>query len=972
MNNSNKRKNENLRTIKRNNKVIQALNLPTICNLNPRSVYNKVDEFHTFVEEESIDLLLMSESWEREHLTLNEIINLENHTTISNVSQRTGAGGRPAIFVDHTKYDVQNVTNTLVQIPWGVEAVWCLLTPKNVSHDSQIQKIACCAVYSKPSSKKKTLLLDHISDTYNLLGAKYGRGLHYIIAGDTNDLKLDNILSLDNRFVQVVKKWTRMDPPAILDPVIMTLSKFYQEAECLEPLDSDQDKDGVRSDHRIVVCRPITVINNNSVRQTRTVTVRPFPQSGLDKFRDWFIDQTWEDVYNKESAHEKAEIFQKILVNKVDEIFPQKIRKINSDDQPWISFQLKKLDRKRKRIFHKERKSEKWKTIDKMFRKEAKTAKSQYYAKTVAELRKQKPSQWYSCLKRLSSYDQHRREQPRVTEISHLPDAEQAEIIAEQFVKIQNNYDALQKDDISVPPFTDKEIPQFHPAQVWFALTKLNPNKSTVTGDISAKLIKQFAAYLAEPLCDILYTSVRRGEYPKIYKFEISTPVPKVYPTEKTSQLRNISGLFNFDKILEKLIAELMISDMADKMDPSQYGNQKGISIQHYLIKMIHRILTVLDKNSRRQTFAVIANLIDWNNAFPRQCPKLGVESFMKNGVRPALIPVLINYFQDREMSVKWHGCYSLPRKIFGGGPQGATLGILEYLSQSNNSADVVSQDDRFKFVDDLTILEIVDLLTVGITSYNLKLHVPSDIPVHNQYIPANNLESQNWLDVINQWTLDQKMVINEKKTKNLIFNFTDNYQFSTRIKLNGEDVEELESTKLLGTIISNDLSWDLNTKNIVNKANARMELVRKVAGFGASKDDLKNIYILFVRSLLEQSSSVWHSSLTIENSDDLERIQKSAVRIIMGENYISYNQSLIKLDIESLKDRRESLCLNFAQKCTKNTRTKDMFPMNKKMHTMETRKQEKYKVDHANTERLKKSAIIYMQNLLNQNEQKA
>ena len=47
------------------------------------------------------------------------------------------------------------------------------------------------------------------------------------------------------------------------------------------------------------------------------------------------------------------------------------------------------------------------------------------------------------------------------------------------------------------------------------------------------------------------------------------------------------------------------------------------------------------------------------------------------------------------------------------------------------------------------------------------------------------------------------------------------------------------------------------------------------------------------------------------------------------------------------------------------------MFPINKKMHTMETRKQEKYKVEHANTERLRKSAIIYMQNLLNQNEQK-
>ena len=100
---------------------------------------------------------------------------------------------------------------------------------------------------------------------------------------------------------------------------------------------------------------------------------------------------------------------------------------------------------------------------------------------------------------------------------------------------------------------------------------------------------------------------------------------------------------------MEKLLAELMIADM----EASQYGNQKGISIQHYLGKMLHRILSVLDNNSRRETFAVVANLIDWNNAFPRQCPKLGIESFIRNGVRPALIPVLINYFQDRKMSVK-------------------------------------------------------------------------------------------------------------------------------------------------------------------------------------------------------------------------------------------------------------------------------------------------------------------------------
>ena len=94
-----------------------------------------------------------------------------------------------------------------------------------------------------------------------------------------------------------------------------------------------------------------------------------------------------------------------------------------------------------------------------------------------------------------------------------------------------------------------------------------------------ARLSKHFAAYLAEPLSDILNTSVRRGEYPKIYKFEHSTPVPKVYPTQKVTQLRNISGLMNFDKIMEKLLAELMIADMQEKMDPRQFSNQKGISI---------------------------------------------------------------------------------------------------------------------------------------------------------------------------------------------------------------------------------------------------------------------------------------------------------------------------------------------------------------------------------------------------------
>ena len=320
-------------------------------------------------------------------------------------------------------------------------------------------------------------------------------------------------------------------------------------------------------------------------------------------------------------------------------------------------------------------------------------------------------------------------------------------------------------------------------------------------------------------------------------------------------------------------------------------------------------------------------------------------------------------------MSVKWHGQRSIPKKVNGGGPQGATIGLLEYLSQSNSNADCVDLVDRFKFVDDLSILEIVNLLTVGIASFNAKLSVPSDVPIHNQYIPPENLKSQAWLQKIDMWTENQKMMLNKNKTKTMIFNFTENFKFSTRLHIKDEKIELVDSTRLLGTIISSDLGWDLNTSSIIKKANARMELLRRVVGFGTPVDDLKTIYILFVRSILEQSCIVWHSSLTEQNSSDLERVQKSATKIILQERYKGYKNALAQLEIEDLKSRREALCLDFARKCTKHEKLKHMFPKNVKEHQMKTRNNEVYKVYHANTKRFQKSPIIFMQNLLNEDE---
>ena len=176
------------------------------------------------------------------------------------------------------------------------------------------------------------------------------------------------------------------------------------------------------------------------------------------------------------------------------------------------------------------------------------------------------PKQWYSSFKRLTSYDQHKSEPLHIEEISKFSYQQQAEMIADHKAKIANQYEPLNTDDIQFPFFTPEEVPQFSERQVWLKLCQLKANKGTVRGDLPPKIWKLFAAYLVEPLTDIYNTSLKRAEYPNIYKLEVQTPVGKVRPCLKLDQIRNISGLLTPDKVFESLLAELMIEDMKNKM----------------------------------------------------------------------------------------------------------------------------------------------------------------------------------------------------------------------------------------------------------------------------------------------------------------------------------------------------------------------------------------------------------------------
>ena len=332
-------------------------------------------------------------------------------------------------------------------------------------------------------------------------------------------------------------------------------------------------------------------------------------------------------------------------------------------------------------------------------------------------------------------------------------------------------------------------------------------------------------------------------------------------------------------------------------------------------------------------------------------------------GVRPSIIPILVSYLDGRRMRVKFNGEESDVIPLIGGGPQGTLIGQLMYLVQTNENVSNISPDDRFKYIDDLSILQIISLAGL-LKDYDFHLHVASDVGIDQKYLPATSYQLQDQLNTISQWTDDNLMEINEKKCNYMVFTRA-KVDFATRLRINSSLMDQLNVVKLLGVWITEDLSWAKNTAEICKKAYARTSLLTKMKYVGVSIEDLLDVYILFIRSCTEYCAVVFHSRLTIEQTVAIERIQKTCLKIILNESYIDYEAALEMTGLDTLYSRREKRCLSFSLKCLKHEKNKRMFQVNNFIGT-NVRERETVWVNFAGTETYRKSAIPYCQRLLN------
>ena len=290
--------------------------------------------------------------------------------------------------------------------------------------------------------------------------------------------------------------------------------------------------------------------------------------------------------------------------------------------------------------------------------------------------------------------------------------------------------------------------------------------RSTLPLDLPNKLRKDFAVELAEPLTNIINASLLQQKYPTLWKFEWVTPVPKITHPKIIKDLRKISSTSDFSKVYESFLKDWIMEDISQKIDIGQFGGQKGLGTEHLIVCLVDRILKLLD--DKQEMSAVIAALVDWSVAFDRQDPTLAIKNFLNIGVRPSLIPVIVSYLKDRKMKVKFNGEESKEHSLNGGGPQGTLLGGIEYLINSNNNANSLEPEDRFKYVDDLSILHLI-MMSGLLMNYDFRSHVASDIAVDQPFLPPATYGTQTSLDKIADWTEANMMKFNHDKSNYIL-----------------------------------------------------------------------------------------------------------------------------------------------------------------------------------------------------------
>ena len=521
-------------------------------------------------------------------------------------------GGGVAIFYDDQKVSLKEFRLKKS----NVEVVAALGRLPNVK-----RKIAIIAAYIPPSysTTRKESAVQYIYDAIHKLRTQHNNP-YIILGGDFNNTKLDRI-TYSFHDMEILESGPTHGFNT-LDLIVTNIPNFATRTSApLEDITGQK-----KSDHKTVIAGA-NVVGVGDFRKRKIKYVKYTPE-GEQIFKDLLIKTDWVQTFAEtpEDPTALVEKLTEVLEKYTEKSFRTMRRTIKTSDAPWMTREVEREIGRRKRMYTKaEDRTREWHDQKRLTRRLVKEAKKNYYEKTVAKLTEDGCHTLpYKAIKMLKTPDKPQRWDPRDMRPG-LEDTEIVEEMAAHFNDISKEFMPLCDTDI---PKTNKQRPvkYLEPYEVALKLKYCKKPKSTVKGDILPQLVTTLYDILAIPLCKIYNTVLYTNKWPRLWKTETVTVIPKSGQPQRWDDCRNLSCTPLFSKVLEGIVLERIREEV--KIDEFQFGGAKGIGTEHLLIDAWDRILNSLDDNRG----CVNLTSIDFSKAFNRMGHQACLGAFQKKG----------------------------------------------------------------------------------------------------------------------------------------------------------------------------------------------------------------------------------------------------------------------------------------------------------------------------------------------------
>ena len=842
------------------------------------------------------------------------------------------------------------------------------------------EKVAVIAAYIPPGYTKlrADCCVEYVSDVVAEVKRRLDSPI-IIVGGDWNQWPVAPILSDHPEFTEVDHGPTRGDRK--IDKFLVNFPRAVTESDVLPPLD---DGAGRESDHKIAYFRAKFQSN---IDKRVSYRYRHYTDSGAAGFQAWISGFDFAAVYNCNNVNDQLSELLRVLESQMDRFFPYKTTVKRESDPPWINPYVRQLVKRRRRVYHREGRSAKWKSLMKKVRNLVKKRANNYWNHQKRELLGGDASRvFFKNVKAYSSKERPAQFDVR-TLLPGLPDCEVAERLADHFNGISCEFEGL--DPARVPSTYSSPVQLLSEDAVRKRLMQFKKPKSMVKHDIFPALVSGAAPFLAGPLTHIYNSITSTSTWPLAWKEEFVTPIPKKAVPQDLNDLRNISCTALFSKVYESFVLGWLTEQVG--MRANQMGGMRGAGTEHYLVELYQLVLESLE-DPRASS---VLTSIDYAKAFNRLDFRHCLESLAAKGASSELINIIASFLTSRTMSVKVGQVLSKPRIVLGGVPQGSILGVFlfnvtidafeagsgdveeyEVIGGQDGAArgppkphdratdePVPTTYDRpgFKAWEPflLSVLKYVDDNII-----HEKLFMDGAVIDDQGRKRVRAVRSGNLFRRITRIAESLGMKVNASKTMVLCVSDSRTYKAAAYVRdCQGNDIEAIDSLKILGLHFSSKPDMSAQVEAICRKFRSRVWILRHLHHNGFSEEELLRVYKSVILPCHDYCSTVFHSSLTLSQTVILERLQAKALKAIYGYEP-SYRVLMEKSGLTTLRARRESRELVFARKCMASRRFSRWLPAND--CPRETRSQAGVKEYFARCVRCYNSPLYSMRRRLN------